>query len=501
MSFTSDQKPWLTSIVRQQEQSFIFLRTFITELGDESGDELEATNDSARMDCFCELTRFSAPKSKSRTLLLTAVKACDAALRPLASPVPIDVSWHSNRAADLEWAEAGEAFRFVERLHDTLDHWDCDCFAGMSHRHAKFAFDLGPPGHRDSVAGTIYYPTMNGEGNKRIWHSAHMEFQERSDSPFPRSPALRSHGPASTSLADREANELSHLCGLLDEIAISGEGSVKLAAGKPKLCEAPEHAAVFQGLLTDGESSLVDCYNLPQPQKLLRMNFKHRISVALVLSYAYLHLGGGAWWPYDKKPNLHSPEIASEDVPPSRLVFFTPNFTPRTASGQLTQDEELPFVLTAFNAEMPSLPAFGKLLLELYLGQSVTWDELNTRLERARGEVFAKEILQAVTTCLAIGTDKTFKGGGTIRGDERLRTYFVKEVVMPIQYVLRVGYQLKPQDIFHNAGTSGVIELKERPIKRLKSHSPVRLDGPEQVPNDFCLHDGQEGMEELSKAQ
>jgi hypothetical protein len=176
-------------------------------------------------------------------------------------------------------------------------------------------------------------------------------------------------------------------------------------------------------------------------------------------------------------------------MPPSRLVLFSPNFS--------RQNEELPYVLTAFNADMPSLPAFGKLLLELFVGQSVNWDELNSKMEIAKEEMLATEILQAVSTCLATGPDKTFKGGGTIREDERLRTHFVNGVVIPIQYVLRIGYQLKPQDIFRTISTSGVVEIKERPARRL----PIRIDGPETIGDEFCLHDGQEGLEKASNTQ
>ena len=482
--------------LQQKESLFMFLQTFVTEFENEFGDEPDDADKSARIDWFCQVTKFGCPNGKSRDMLLQAVKGCDAVLKPMSTPKTVDVSYQSVRGGDFEWAEAGEAFRFVERLHDTLEHWDCNCFAGMSHRNAKFAFDLGSPVHHGSVAGTIFYPWLDPQSNKSSWRPAHLEFQEDGHSPTLRLPTQR--GAFAT---DDRSSKLSDLCDLLDDIAIRGEGAVKLAAGKPRLCDVPMHTTAFQDLLTNGDSSLVDCYNLPQPQRLLKMSSKHRMSVALVLAYAYLYLGGGSWWPYHKKPNLHSPDIASEDIPPSRLVFFSPNFSKQPAGQLPASDEELPYVLTAFNADMPSLPAFGKLLLELFLGQSVGWDELNTRLERAREEPLATEILQAVSTCLATGADKTFKGGGTIRDDERLRTHFVKGVMMPIQYVLRVGYHLKPQDIFKTPSTSGVVEIKELPPRRLRPHSPMRVDGPETIGDGFCLHDGQDGLEELSRVQ
>lgn len=475
----------------------MFLRAFVAEFEKEFEDEpINDTDTSVKVSWFCQVTKFGSPKGKSRDLLLEAVKGCLTTLRPLSSFGPVDISYQQNRAVDIEWAEAGEAFRFIERLHSTLDHWDCNCFERMSHRDAKFAFDFGPSGSDKLVTGTMFYPWLDGSG-RSAWRHAHLEFHGDSVSPI-QDPHRGTYVSGNKGAGPPGVGEL---CSLLEEIAFQGEGAVKLAAGQPMLCDVPSHATAFQDLLAINDSSLVDCYNLPQPQKLLKMSSKHRMSVALVLAYAYLHLGGGSWWPYDKKPNLHSPVIASEDIHPSRLLFFSPNFSQDPHWTSSASSEGLPYVLKAFNAEMPSLPAFGKLLLELFLGQSVVWDELNKRLDRARDEPLATEILQAVSICLAIGTDKTFKGGGTIRDDERLRDHFVKGVLMPIQYVLRVGYHLKPQDIFKTPSTSGVVEIKELPPRRLKTHSPVRYDGPETVGDGFCLHDGQEGLEELSKTQ
>lgn len=474
----------------------MFLKTFIAKFHQEFDDEPDDADEPSRIHWFLQMTRFGKPRGKMRAMLLQAVKECNAALKPMSSPQLVDVSYQSNRSGDFEWAEVGQAFRFVERLHSTLEHWDCHCFAGMSHRNAKFAFDFAPAGKGGSLAGMMFYPWLDPEGSTKVWKHAHLEFQEDGHSPTLRPPAYRG-----TFANDFGGSRLSALCDLLDDIAISGDGAVKLVAGNPTLCDVPTHATVLHGLLSNGNNCLVDCYNLPGPQRLFSMSAKHRMSVALVLAYAYLHLGGGSWWPYDKKPILHSPDIACEDMPPSRLIFFSPNFSRQSNSQQSASEEELPHVLKMFNADMPSLPAFGKLLLELFVGQSITWEGLNRSLDRARDMPLATEILEAVSTCLATGTDKTFKCGATIRNDTNLRAHFVKCVVMPIQYVLRVGYHVKPQDIFKTSSSSGVVEITTPLPRRLKSRSPAPIDVPETIGDSFCLHDGQEELEELSKSR
>lgn len=457
-----------------------------TELGDGNAGEAD---EPARIDWLCQVTNFEHPRGKNREMLLQHLRECRLALRPFASAKPVDISWQADGSKDLEWVDVSEAFLLVEKLHNTLEHWECGCFDVQSHRNAQFAFDLGPPERHQSLTGTMYYPTMDQDTKKCVWKSAPLKYD----------PTVGARSPAytTTSVAhDEPVNALSPLCDLLDEIAIQGTGLVSLKASRPQLLhEATDPAVPFDTALK-GDGALVDCYNVPQPQNLLRMGGKTRMSLALVLAYAYLHLGGGSWWPYDRKPHLHSPRDVREDIPPSRLVYFSPNFSPRNTKER--SRENAGGVLKSFNADMPSLPALGKLLLELFLGRSVSWDDMDREVERAEDEMLGTEMLQAVTACTAMGHDKTFKDGGTIRGVERLRQHFVKAVLLPIQYVLRVGYHIGPQDIFRAPARSGAIELSERPMKRLKPHSPLRMKGPESVQEGFCLHDG-DGWEQTSQ--
>jgi hypothetical protein len=231
------------------------------------------------------------------------------------------------------------------------------------------------------------------------------------------------------------------------------------------------------------------------------MKLKYRIILSLHLAYAYLHLGGGSWWPYEKQPCLHWTDEPSSDMPSSNLFYFSPTFSrlrpPEESRGDAGS------VSKAFNSAMPSLPAFGKLLLELFIGRLVSWESLDKDIVSATDEPFATEMLRAITACLATGNDKTLKDGEkTIKDDERLRAHFVKEVVLQIQWVLQVGYHLKVRDVFWTSEKVQIVELAQSPqpaLKRLRSPNPMRREGPEPVPDGFCLHDGGD-MEKLSNA-
>ena len=445
------------------------------------------------------MTLFERPEDDARDLLIDAVQACHAALKGHTQALPVDISWLRDDRTVTEWAEAGEFYSTAEKLHQTLEQcWDCNCFADHSHKNAKFSFDLASPQTQGSVIGTMYYPTV--ESGTFVWKFARLQYQEHGSSPVSQLEPLTAMSESNhyssrrTELALRNTRSGPSSRALCDVLEASGGGGlVKLAAGTPKLHNAPEDDLSTLSTTATGQDALVDCLELSQATALSSMKRKHRLTLALVLAYAYLHLGGGSWWPYDKKSSVHLLDAPSSKIALSWLPFFTPSLS------QGDQREEAPGILKAFNPDMPSLPAFGKLLLELYIGRPVTWDQLDSQLKWSEDEEFAKELLHAINTCLAMAEDKTFKEGGTIRANERLRGHFVKEVVLPVQYVLQIGYQLKVQDIFGKQEAGQVVEIRQSPArlpKRLRSPLPVPREGPETVPQGFCLHDGQD-MEEL----
>ncbi|GIZ44749.1 hypothetical protein CKM354_000793900 [Cercospora kikuchii] len=92
---------------------------------------------------------------------------------------------------------------------------------------------------------------------------------------------------------------------------------------------------------------------------------KHRLAIVLLLAYAYLHLSGTAFW-HDRRVDLdlHFPGDAAGGVLQPYLPFST------------SQDYPGGFVENFINAARPSLPAFGKLILTIWLGRIITYEEV-----------------------------------------------------------------------------------------------------------------------------
>lgn len=228
--------------------------------------------------------------------------------------------------------------------------------------------------------------------------------------------------------------------------------SVQLAAKKPRLTVSRQ---------TRRDSVSYDtCEGLCEPTYLLEwlrhsnpMSFKkvakrHRFALALRLSYDYLFLSGGPWWPYDRVSDDRASSVCFFDVEntPEDAIqrpFFTSSFA------DVANADTVPHVLQLYNKYMPSLPVFGKLLLELVTGRYVDWGELDHELKVYSTKMCGTEVVSAVKACLSMGNDKTLREGGLISQDRRLRDHFLNEVVLTIQRVVRVGYQLTVSDVFN----------------------------------------------------
>lgn len=251
------------------------------------------------------------------------------------------------------------------------------------------------------------------------------------------------------------------------------------------------------------------------PMSFKKVPKRLRFALALRLSYDFLFLGGGPWWPYDRVSDDRASSVCFfdvEDAPEDAIQrpFFTSSLPDNTPS------ETVPYHLQRYNEYMPSLPVFGKLLLELVTGRYVDWDKLDRELKvYSSTKMCGTEIVHAVKTCLSMGNDKTFREGGLISKERRLRDHFLKEVVLTIQRVVRVGYQLAVKDVFSlpagdrwsdtessasrstrrpSTSPSGLqARASPRRASTPNGPSPLSSQGLTHLETDlegFCLHDG-----------
>lgn len=143
---------------------------------------------------------------------------------------------------------------------------------------------------------------------------------------------------------------------------------------------------------------------------------------------------------------------------------------------------------------MPSLPVFGKLLLELVVGKEVRWEDVDATIKDYRHKMHAEEILNAVTTCIGCDGDDTFKSGDLIRDSERLRMEFVSRVVLKLQHVLAEGYKMTIEQVFGGNGGTGSVAGHSNASPTTRTNVSIAIDTlgipfSSDNKNKWCLHD------------
>jgi hypothetical protein len=163
---------------------------------------------------------------------------------------------------------------------------------------------------------------------------------------------------------------------------------------------------------------------------------RERAGLALIIAYYYLHLSGTTLWPdSDVSPNVWF------EVQESDIDLYRPFLSARrqTALGVADSHE------TFNNRDRPSLPALGKLLLEIWLGRTLAWDDV---LRAAKTPKFCDDGLDtlfylAVQRCWF--TVSVRSRGQLVKGDNMYDEY-ASWVVKGLQYVLK-WYQFYERDV------------------------------------------------------
>ncbi|OQO10247.1 hypothetical protein B0A48_04605 [Cryoendolithus antarcticus] len=167
------------------------------------------------------------------------------------------------------------------------------------------------------------------------------------------------------------------------------------------------------------------------PETILSSKLRQRLSLALTLAYAYLHLSGSALWPRQQTSNELWQYIDPKNTSEAnwQLLF---SLTPR--AGNTKQKALASFI----NKSSPSLPILGTMLLALISGEKVSWDTYEDQIKNAKEEPFAKALVGAVDACLDAQELKL--EGETDALSDKAREVFLQKVVLPLQSALEVGF-------------------------------------------------------------
>lgn len=435
-----------------------------------------------KLNWLCDEANLTKTGSKQRSSLLISIKSCCTSLRTLNTRGTLATMLDNSEQEKLTnkiWDT--HLFRDAERFHDTLSKtWDCTCFEDQKHLDAVFSFHSPPASEDLSTAGTIYFRTE--QGGAVGWRRAQFEYQRRS--------------PLQTDLENHKSNWQTQDCEMMTEglcaalESVSEGDCVRITCGTRVSRSRARAKMAMRALIA--EAPLTSCFELRPDHPVYKLSPKRRMMLALYLAYAYLHLSGGCWWPYTARSCVKLPNLIDPAAPPSAF-FAAALLSEREALVSVAKFE----IVEHLNRDMPSLVAFGRLLLQLFLGRAIIWDLVPEELENCAEYAFAAEVTSAVKACLRPSELRAPEEPGTIRESERLRNSFIKSVVVPIQYVVQVGFKVQAQDIFPIP-----MAMKRAPPPAPRSTREVKsilvMPGCAKViDKGFCLHDGQDEPEKL----
>jgi len=258
---------------------------------------------------------------------------------------------------------------------------------------------------------------------------------------------------------------------------------------KWSLGKGDEHPAMQRDMV-----ALADLIALDGPQALREQApYSHRVSLALLIAYAFLELGDSPWLPYTTDHiNIWLPHLAG-----STPDLLQPYIEVGLDTSNHILDDIHYSLLRIVNPGMPCLPLLGKLIFELISGDSVEGIQHLEKHMMRYGLQFpdrAVHVSPAVFSCI---NDSELRQG-MISGNERLRTAFLERVIYRLNALLKV---CPDQDL------KTVLRMSQHRMPHQPFLSEERVDGvswedlrlEKQKPgctivgpnSGYCLHDNE----------
>lgn len=179
--------------------------------------------------------------------------------------------------------------------------------------------------------------------------------------------------------------------------------------------------------------SLTSLLEQEKPHTIGKRPFKERLSLALLIAYAFLGLGNSPWFPYITD-SIKVWFWKTADDQPILLQPYIEVDLKVTEHNVESQSEGLG-LLRMVNRNMPCLPLLGKLILEVVSGQSIgdlhNYEKILAKYKHQQ-PIEAPYVADAVNSCFS---DREFTHN-MIHGNESLRTRFLEQVVGRLQSLL-----------------------------------------------------------------
>ena len=396
-----------------------------------------------------------------------------------------------------EWKVPASMLRHASRIRSVLyKYWTCQCHHG--HENVKLAFTALPSAYpSDDIVGCyqLCWPLSNGSTISHTWPALHLLEQQQS-SPKPKSnPGKKSVRFASSHLPDTEVSvsrttTLSTICEALG--TSNGQYTVQLNEDVLRTVIS-DHTSGQPNISTSSVQSLRSALGSAAVVPFHKTRPKDRIVIAMALAYTYLHLSDTEWWPKrEVQPDFWFKNDLSRSALQVTLPFL--HFQPTDTTNAKVSTEGY------INPKRPSLPAFGKLLLEIWKGSKINWgEELDSVVAECELDPLGEYWLCAVNACL--GTENVLKEDGSFSTSVRMRAAFVLKVIKSLQWLFEKCVRQPVDTLFaapeEAAGLGKLKGLGALSLKRDAASYTAALDPPKDA-NLWCLHDGSRNWEQIA---
>ena len=256
--------------------------------------------------------------------------------------------------SDVEWHPAAEYFGSVEGVQGLLmSHLCCDC--DVQHQ-ALVSFSLPCRLRQGESAQPVARCCTCFQGQEGAWHQAEVQVDLAAKE--------RRARFQDASIHDRPEPLLWQSLGSFCQRFSNTSESLILVAKQNRLLELTPQSNTFQTSPTD-MISLRDWIMRGGSSFLTNTNEIDRLALAILMAYAYLHLSGSVWWPDHKL----EPDIWFSGGPSPESRFLRQPFLTLDLPSQFAEGAVEDKVDALINGKRPSLPAFGKMLLEIWTGR------------------------------------------------------------------------------------------------------------------------------------
>jgi hypothetical protein len=425
------------------------------------------------------------PSMEMRAKLKTDINACHHALSRQINDLGISAIL-SDLETIHEWKVPSSLSKVhANRVRDVLSrHWSCSC--ACRHKDAKLAFTALPKAPPDNtvLAGyQLMWPADTETGSVAYSPALHLLERSEENSAGLCNTVERRDGKTvrfafdGTSTVSKDCEYHGSVCAAVR--TTKGNCVLKLdesAVSTVAMKESRRDGKILSPMLSL-RSSMATTAKWPFGN----VKSKDRITIAVALAYIYLYLSDTEWW---SKQEVVPDFYFMHNTIANTIQTTLPFLSFRTDDGRGAKSSTEGYI----NPQRPSLPAFGKLLLELWKGTALSWGEqLDTAVAECEDDALGEYWLCAVNACL--GKENALKEEGSFRDSARMRSVFVLKVVKSLQWLFEKCVRLPMDSMFPAPEQTPLVISSHRAPRKEGLSLNLFLDVPENV-NKWCLHDG-----------